>query len=108
MAVTMQQVVDKARIPLTDAQKVRYPDTMLLGYANDALRILRTKRPDLFFGQYAKAKTELGLSDQFPIDDDFFPAVADYTSGRAHFKEDEAALITKAQSFFALFREQAS
>jgi hypothetical protein len=105
---TMQNVVDIARIPLNDVDKVRYTDPELLGHANGALRLLRLKRPDIFFGQYSTAYADKALGATFPIDDMYIQAVADYATARCHAKEDEATMLEKASSFFALFKEQAS
>ena len=105
---TMQTVIDLARIPLNDNGKVRYLDTVLLGYANSGIKLLRQKRPDIFFGKYGTPVTDLALSDAFPIDDDYRQPIADYVTARAHSTEDEASLVAKAQSFFSLFKEQLS
>lgn len=103
MAFTMQQVVDRARIPLNDADKVRYSDADLLGYANDAVKVLRRDRPDLFFGQFEALPGDKVLGDNLPVDDEYFPAVCDYVTARAETKDDEAALQTRATLFFNLF-----
>jgi hypothetical protein len=105
---TMQNVVDMARLPLSDADKVRYTDLELLGYVNSALRTLRLKRPDIFYGQYGSAMADKAIGAAFPIDDMYIQAVADYATARCHVKEDEAAMLEKASSFFSLFKEQAS
>lgn len=107
MAYTMQQVVDRARIPLNDADKARYSDTDLLGYANDAVLVLRAKRPDLFFGQFASLPGAKALGENLPLDDTLFPAVCDYVTARAETRDDESVLEQRAVAFFALFKEQA-
>ena len=103
MARTFQQACDRARIPLNDSAKDRYPDADLLAYANDAILLLRQKRPDLFFGGWTIPPTEYGLGDALPVDDTFFPAVCDYMTGRAEFRDDEDAMQQRAQSFMQLF-----
>lgn len=106
MAFTMQQVLDRARTPLNDASKRRYPDAALLEYANDAVRILRLRRPDLFFGQFSALPSDKALGENLPLDDDFVPAVCDYVRARAEMRDDEAALQSKAAAFFTLFDRQ--
>lgn len=106
MAKTMQQLCDKARIPLNDADKARHSDPELLGFANDGIQILRSKRPDLFFGTFTTALTDKALGDSFPLDETVFPAVCDYVTARAESKNDESVLEQRATLFFSLFRGQ--
>lgn len=106
MAYTMQQVADKARIPLNDASKVRYPDTDMLGYANDAILLLRSNRPDLFFGSFLTPPGAKVLGDNIPVDDTLFPALCDYVTARAATKDSDNELEKRAVMFFALFKGQ--
>lgn len=101
----MQQVVDRARIPLNDldADAYRYSVDDLLMYANFALRKVRRDRPDLYFGTYSTPLTDKVIGDTLPIDDDFAEAVVDYVVARAETKNDEAALRERAKLFFGLF-----
>jgi hypothetical protein len=89
MSYTMQNVVDKARVPLNDAAKDRYTDDALLGYANDAILVLRKRRPDLFLGRWAVLPNALALTDAFPVADEYVPIMADYVAGRAELVDDE-------------------
>lgn len=106
MAYTMQNVVDKARVPLNDADKTRYSDADLLGHANDAELLLRSKRPDLFFGSFSTAISAKALADDFPLDDTLFPAVCDYVTARAETRNDESVIEQRAGLFFGLFKGQ--
>lgn len=99
---TMQNLVDLARAPLNDDDKVTWSDAELLGYANTALKVLLAKRPDLFLGQFSAPPVEKALVDTFPLDDRVYPVVADYVTGKAQFKDAEEAVRTAAQSFFTL------
>lgn len=45
---SFQDVIDLARVPLNDADKVRYPDPEMFDYALDGLREMCLIRPDLF------------------------------------------------------------
>lgn len=104
MAYTMRQVVDRARIPLNDASKTRYSDDDLLGYANAAVKELQRERPDLFFGQFSALPGDKLIGENLPIDDRYMQPIADYVAARAELVDDEAAMQTKAGSFFALFK----
>ena len=108
MAYTMQQVVDGGREPLNDSDKVRYSDTTLLKFARNALHLLLSKRPDLFYGQFTAlpAIATLALADPFPLDDGIAPAVSDYVTARAECSNDESVVEQRASLFFQLFREQ--
>lgn len=89
MAYTVQQVVDHARIPLNDVDKARYSDATLLTYFNDAILLVRKMRTDLFLGRWLTLPSNLALTDTFPIDEMYYPLVADYITGRAEVIEDE-------------------
>lgn len=103
MAYTMQQLVDHARLPLNDADKVRYPDSELLTYANLALLRVRKKRPDLFLGQWAVLPSGLALTGYFPVGDEYLPVVADYITSRAEIKDDEHIGDGRSAAFNAMF-----
>lgn len=106
MAYTMQQIVDRARIPVNDSDKSRYTDADLLAYANDAISILKLRRPDLFFGSFLALPGVKVLGDAFPLDDTIFPAVCDYVTARAETRNDESILEQRAAMFFGLFKGQ--
>lgn len=103
MAYTLQQVVDKARLPLNDSAKARYPDTELLGYANDAVLIIRDRRPDLFLGRWLALPGSLALTDAFPVRDELVPPTADYITARAEVKDDEFTEDSRAMTLMSLF-----
>lgn len=103
MARTFQQACDRARLPLNDADKIRYPDADLLGYANDAVLLVRKRRPDLFFGAWTIPPNPYLLSDNIPLDDTYFPAICDYITGRAEFRDDESAMQERAAVFIQMF-----
>ena len=103
MAYTMQELLDFARLPLNDADAVRYPDSELLSYANSAILRVRKKRPDLFLGQWAVLPSGLAVTDYFPVSDEYFPVVAEYITARAEIKEDEHIGDGRSAAFTALF-----
>lgn len=105
MSFTFQNLVDRARLPLNDAAKVRYPDSELLSYAVDAFLLLRRYRPDLHIGDWTIDNwSTLALGTTFPnIPDEYLPVIADYVTARAEFKDDEHVVAERAQAFYALF-----
>ena len=103
MPFTVQQVIDRARIPLNDADKTRYPDTELTVYANDAYYMLRRIRPDFFLGAWTSLPASLSAADNFPnIDIMYMPPIADYVTARAEFKDDEAVVNQRAQAMLGM------
>lgn len=100
---TMQQVVDEARRPLNDDAKVAWEDAELLAYANRAISMLEGRRPDLFFGMYSAMPGTLGLGGTFPLENQYLPAVQDYITARAQFKDSEEAVKGAASAFYQLF-----
>jgi hypothetical protein len=48
MASTFQDLIDRARLTLNDADKTRYADAEMFGYALDGLREVAAHRPELF------------------------------------------------------------
>lgn len=108
MAITLQDVLDRARIPLNDAAKVRYPDADLLAYANAGIRVAMSLRPDLRFGKFGAPYTDLPLADDFPMDARYVQPIADYVTGRAETRDDEHINSGRAAQFIAAFEQQLS
>jgi len=108
MSYTMQKVVDKARIPINDVDKVRKTDADMLSYAIDALYMLQQRRPDLMFGLYLTLPdfTALALTSPFPLDNAYATAVADYVTARTETENDESVVEQRANLFFGLFKGQ--
>lgn len=102
MAYTMQNVIDKARIPLNDSAKTRVTDTTLLGYGNDYILDMSHKRPDLWFGAFPIVIVAKAATDTFPLPDEFVPAAADFITARAELINDEAAQMQRTPVFLAL------
>ena len=102
---TMQDVVDRARIPLNDADKDRISDDVLLGYANSGIARAYEIRPDLKFGSYGTAFSPLALSDAFPLSYGKLQTIADYVTFRAETADDEHVNSNRAIAFNALFEK---
>lgn len=100
---TMQDVIDAARVPLNDDDKVAWTDVELLGFANKAIHQLKARRPDLFFGMYSALPGNLAAGGTFPLEDQYLSAVQDYVTARAQFKDVEEAVKGAATAFYQLF-----
>ncbi|MBA4141940.1 MAG: hypothetical protein H0X43_02815 [Nitrosospira sp.] len=108
MAFTYQSVVDLARIPLNDADKVRYPDTALMIYANHGMLQILKRRPDLFVGQYAALPNgENVTADAFPLPSGYVQTLADYVTARAEMTDDEHVNSGRAAVFAQLLSAEA-
>ena len=108
MAFIMSEVVDKARFILNDATKDRFADTDLLGYANDAILLLRNKRPDIFYGQFLTLSTteKLALGATFPLPSEYVPIMANYITAMAESRNDEAVLTQRVDLFLKMVAGQ--
>lgn len=103
MAFTLQSAMDLARIPLNDADKVRYPDAQLLTWTNHALVTLASRRPDLFIGQYNALPTGEALASvAFPIPAAYLSVIANYVTAMAEMVDDENANSGRAAAFLQL------
>lgn len=98
MAVTIQTVIDLARLTLNDDDKIRWPDAEMLSYAQDGLDTVFRLRPDLFHGQFATLfdSSALVVGSTFPIENRFRRTVADYLIMRAESKDEEAVSTGRA------------
>lgn len=106
MSFTVQQLVDRARVPLNDADKDRWTDAQLLVYAQDAYLMIQRHRPDIFIGNFSSptAWSALALGTTFPyVDDVYLPIIADYITARAEFIDDEHAISQRAAQFMTMF-----
>lgn len=105
MSFTFQTLIDRARVPLNDADKIRYTDAELLKYAADAYLLLRRYRPDMFLADWTLVDwSAFAVGTTFPkAPDEFLPAIADYVAARAEFKDDEHVVAERAGAFYELF-----
>lgn len=102
-APTMQDVLDRARIPLNDDDKIRYLDEPGLAFANTAIARAYQLRPDLAFGSYGTAFEPITAEQPFPLPYQYLQAVADYVSGRWQTIDIEANAAERAVAFMAGF-----
>ena len=106
MSFTIQQLVDRARVPLNDSDKDRYSDAQLLVFAQDAYLSIVRHRPDVFIGGYATLPlwSSLGLTTAFPsIGDEYMPIIADFITSRAEMLDDEFVNSGRAAQFMTMF-----
>jgi hypothetical protein len=98
---TCQSVIDRARVPLNDADKSRYTDPELLGYLCDGLAEAYALRPDLRFGSFNTAPVTLfATTDTFPLSAQHEVALQHYVIYRAENKDDENVNAAReAQSY---------
>ena len=97
MAVTLQNVMDEARLDMNDAQKVRVPDTSLLSYINDAMARLYVMRPDLNYGNYGNPWVDYTTSSSlFPLPLEYRPPVCNYIVMRCEVSDDPYAIEQRA------------
>lgn len=108
MAFSYQSVVDLARLPLNDTDKVRYSDADLMTYANHGMLMTLKRRPDLFIGQFLNPPNgEAVLADPFPLPPEYVQLLADYVTGRAESTDDEHVNSGRAVLYSQLFGTEA-
>jgi hypothetical protein len=104
MAVTIQNVVDRARETLNDDDKVRWEDAEALSAAQEALDAVFMLRPDLFITQLATFDSSaLTIDDNFPIEARYRRQVEDYIIFRCELKDDEAVETGRSESAYKFF-----
>jgi hypothetical protein len=108
VAFTYQNIVDLARIPLNDKDKVRYTDDQLLSFANQGMMAFAKRRPDVFVGQYNNMPAgNYALTDLFPVDVSYVQQIADWVTARAEMSDDEFADSGRAGVFGNMFSSEA-
>lgn len=109
MARTYQNAADRARsVALNDSAKTRWTDAELIAFANDGVLVLRRRRPDLFFGQFAAlpSSTEVTVgSTSLPVPDEFFVPLVDFMVARANGRESEDAAAALVPVYDRQFKE---
>lgn len=101
---TCQQILDRARVPLNDADKTRYPDAELLSYLCDGIAEAYALRPDLRFGNYLSAPVTLfQFTDTFPLASQHEVALQHYIVFRGESKDDENVNENREQKSYQLF-----
>lgn len=91
MAYTGQQIVDRVRDQINDDFKREIPDTEILNYVNDCVKVLYDKRPDFFVGLFTAFPADMVIGGNWPLEDRLLPAVIDYALSMAQRPDDEEA-----------------
>lgn len=89
MGASTISLLDRARLPLNDADKTRWPDTELLTYLNEAIGIVRKSRPDLFFATLLEEPVVALNTDDVPVPYTHRQVLVDYVSARAQMKDGD-------------------
>jgi hypothetical protein len=101
---TIATIISNARVILNDTDSVRYTDSQLVTYANEAVKLAKRLRPDLFFGSYSTALATLTSASESPLDVVYDPALVDFIVGRAETRDDEYVVAGRATLFLQSFR----
>ena len=82
MALTAKNILDRASMIIQDLTNVRWPETEILNWLNDARRELAVVRPDIYSDMATKALTS-GAKQELPADGLRLMDVPRNTSGAA-------------------------
>lgn len=96
MSVTVQSVMDLARLDLNDSAKTRNPDSSLIQFANDGIAKTLAIRPDLNYGNYNGTYADLTTASAFPLPLEYRPAIANYIVLRCETADDPFAVEQRA------------
>ena len=103
---TLQNVIDGARVVLQDADKVRYTDAQLLGYANDGIVLGFKYRPDFRLGNYTVALGTYASTDQVPFPVQYQHLLEYYVVSSAELRDDEYSQDGRAAALLGLFEKE--
>lgn len=102
-AVTMQSVIDLARLDLNDADKIRNTDANMLRFANDGVAKSLVMRPDMNWGNFNSSYVDLAAGAPFPLRLEYRPAIANYIVMRCETADDPFAVEQRAIQGLKLF-----
>lgn len=86
----VSELLSRARLPLNDSAKTRYPDADLLLYVQEGVRLIRRLRPDTFVSSLTTDPgAGLTTASTLPIAFEHYQSLADYVSARAQDRDDE-------------------
>ena len=103
MTVTIQNVMDLARVDLNDSAKTRNTDANLVQFVNDGIAKAYVIRPDLKYGSYGTAFVDLGTTAAFPLPLEYRPAIANYIVLRCETADDPFAIEQRAMQALKLY-----
>lgn len=97
MAYKISDVIARARSAIGDATGQRADDTTCLGYAIQALQLIKGGRPDLFVGQFSTDLTALLSTSDFPLDLLAFMPTALFVGAMIESQDDASADRARGQ-----------
>lgn len=104
---TFADIILEARSLLQDEGTIRrYSDSELMRGANEAMRIIRKSRPDLFIGSFTAVISDYADSDTLPIGNEYINAVKSYIIAYAEMRESEDAGLAKSAMFIKKFSDE--
>lgn len=106
MATTAQDIINRSREVLNDADKTRWADLALLPYLNAGIQNLAARRPDLFIADNFVPPKLDNLTDEVTAPTMHHQELADYVAARALFTDDDTA-NSKAAPLLELARNAA-
>lgn len=104
--MTLQQVIDSARVVLQDSDKIRYTDVQLLEYANDGIALGFKYRPDFRLGNYTVALGTYVATDLVPFPASYRQQLKHYVVARAELRDDEYSQDGRAATLLTVFEKE--
>ncbi len=99
MAASVQDLLDRARVPLNDDDKTRFPDAVLLVYLNEAIATVRKARPDLFMAALLIEPVAVLGAGPVPVPYTHHQTLADYVTARAQLQDGDESGSKAAELF---------
>lgn len=103
---TFQNLIDSSRVDLQDADKTRYTDAELTGYANDGIQEMYRYRPDFRLGGFTTDPTTYVAGDTVPVTAQYAMLLKLYISYRAELRDDEYSVDGRAAGFLMRFEKE--
>lgn len=106
MATTFQQVIDRARAKVNDADADRWTAAHALSDANTGILALLNLRPDIFFGALTTLNVDgtFAAADDLPCDGRYALMLEDWLIHRAEFVDDEGASGARSGAALQFFQ----
>ena len=98
-------LIARAMVVVQDNSQGRYQPSDVLGQVNDAVKMSRRLRPDLWYGQYGTPMVDLALTDPFPLPPEYEPAIVKCIVFWCDAREDEYSNDSRGAQFMAMFEK---
>lgn len=106
---TIQSLVTASRGMLHDTETVRFTDADILEGFNQALALIRRNRPDAYAALYGEETYDFdtsNLTEPFPLDEQFIPAVISMMIAWCELREDQYTAEGRAAALLQRFQVQ--